>query len=126
MALLRATLLLSLQSAALALHVDVGWSSQLEEFQQANASSFALGGGDAQLDWTELHDQYQAAMEGPLEEVLQRLDLDAKDFLEQLSASTHESVLASPLPQEAIAPVRAFADYKAFEQMMRQAATAAP
>ena len=32
----------------------------------------------------------QVAMEGPLEDVLQRLSLDASDFLQQLAKGTHE------------------------------------
>ena len=33
---------------------------------------------------------YQVAMEAPLEDVLQRLNLDAQDFLQQLAKGTHE------------------------------------
>ena len=33
---------------------------------------------------------HQVAMEGPLEDVLQRLSLDASDFLQQLAKGTHE------------------------------------
>ena len=49
-------------------------------------------------------------MEAPLEEALQRLGLDAQDFLQQLAAGTHEAVPASPLAPDAIEPLRAFAD----------------
>ena len=62
-------------------------------------------------------------MEAPLEDVLQRLGLDAQDFLQQLAKGTHEAILASPLPPEAIEPLCAFAEYQAFEAMMRRAAT---
>ena len=65
---------------------------------------------------------HQVAMEGPLEDVLQRLSLDASDFLQQLAKGTHEAIVASPLPPEAIDPLRAFAEYQAFESMMRRAA----
>ena len=47
--------------------------------------------------------------------------LGAQDFLQQLAKGAHEAVLASPLPPEAIEPLRAFADYEAFEAMMRPA-----
>ena len=33
-----------------------------------------------------------------------------------------QAILASPLPPEAIEPLRAFAEYQAFEAMMRRAA----
>ena len=61
-------------------------------------------------------------MEAPLEEALQRLGLDAQDFLQQLAAGTHEAVPASPLAPDAIEPLCAFADYTTFEAMMRRAA----
>jgi len=112
--------------AALALATEDAWCSGLAEFVEDNKATFAVAGGTNKLDWAELHDEYQAAMEAPLEEVLGRLGLDAQDFLTQLSANTHESVRASPLPQDAIDPLRAFADYDTFEHMMRHAASEVP
>ena len=112
--------------AALVLGVDTEWSVQLDAFQQAHAAKFVLGGGDAlssKLDWAELHDEYQAQMEAPLEDVLQSLGIDAGGFLQELAANSHEAIIASPLPPDAIEPVRAFADYKAFEGMMMRAAS---
>ena len=78
----------------------------------------ALSG--SQLTWTKRHEEYQEANEAMLEEVLGAAAVDPTVVLQALIATPQPSAGATPLPPHLLAPLRAFVDYMAFEQMMKE------
>lgn len=83
-----------------------------------SARTQALSG--SQLEWTKRHEEFQETNESLLEEVLGAAGVDPTGVLQALIATPEPSAGVTPLPSHLLAPLRAFVDYVAFEQMMKE------
>lgn len=106
------------RKAALAALADTQWQAGVSGFVRSHARQFAPG-IERQPSWTELHQDFQEALEGALEDVLATAGVDPTSALQALCSPIAPLDGVTPLPVHAELPLRAFVDYDAFEQMMR-------
>jgi hypothetical protein len=108
------------RAAAIAAAADAGWCFAVKQFKRLHGSKFAVGVG-AQLEWTKLHQQFQAEFEEPLENVITSAKLDAEAVMGGLMLGDPRSPHGvTPLAEDAWLPLRAFVEYQAFERLMKR------
>ena len=106
------------RKAALVARQTSDWVDAVREFVAAHSREFQ-GGGGSQLHYTQRHEDFQEACEGHLEDLLTAADVDPTAALQKLCMPVAERPAGvTPLSRLSWQPLRAFVDYKSFEEMM--------